>query len=160
VTRRFQLELAGLRQAGLLRPLLPIAAFELGNLATTLLILRATTVLHTSGRSLAAATTLAIVIYAGHNPFAAVIAYAGGDWIDRSGPRVASSQASTFTLSTRWRLCLTARSSATCPPTSRSPTKRFAQSRRWTSTTSMMPEEPALPSVIAFVRGEEARWQI
>ncbi len=89
VPRRLQLELGGLREAGLLRPLLPIAAFELGNMATTLLILRATTVLHTSGRSLAAATTLAILIYAGHNLFAAVIAYAGGHWIDRSGPRVA-----------------------------------------------------------------------
>ena len=42
VRRRVRLELAGLREAGLLRPLLPIAAFELGNMATTLLILRAT----------------------------------------------------------------------------------------------------------------------
>lgn len=57
--RRFQPELAGLRDAGLLRPLLPIAAFELGNMATTLLILRATTLLHGQGRSLAAATSLA-----------------------------------------------------------------------------------------------------
>ncbi len=88
VRRRFRLELRGLRQAGLLRPLLPIAAFELGNMATTLLILRATTLLHHGGRSAAAATSLAILIYAGHNLFGSFVAYGGGHWIDRAGPRV------------------------------------------------------------------------
>ena len=86
--RRFRLELGGLREAGLVRPLLPIAAFELGNMATTLLILRATTLLHGHGRSVAAATSLAVLIYAGHNLIAAVVAYAGGHWIDRAGPRL------------------------------------------------------------------------
>lgn len=89
VRRRFRLDLGGLREAGLLRPLLPIAAFELGNMATTLLILRATTLLHGHGHSLAAATTLAVLIYAGHNLFGSLVAYAGGHWIDRAGPRVA-----------------------------------------------------------------------
>jgi len=88
VRRRFRLELAGLRDAGLLRPLLPIAAFELGNMATTLLILRGTGLLHSHGRSIAAATSLAVLIYAGHNLFASIVAYLGGHWIDRTGPRL------------------------------------------------------------------------
>jgi MFS family permease len=72
----------------MLRPLLPIAAFEIGNMATTLLILRGTGLLHTHGRSVAAATSLAVVIYAGHNLLASITAYAGGHWIDRTGPRL------------------------------------------------------------------------
>jgi MFS family permease len=87
--RRFRLELGGLRDAGLVRPLLPIAAFELGNMTTTLLILRATALLHVHGRSIAAATSLAVLIYAGHNLFASLVAYGGGHWIDRAGPRAA-----------------------------------------------------------------------
>ncbi len=86
--RRFRLEFGGLRQAGLLRPLIPIAAFELGNVATTLLILRATTLLHHGGRSAAAATSLAVFIYAGHNLFGSFVAYGGGHWLDRAGPRI------------------------------------------------------------------------
>ncbi len=88
VRRRFRLHLSGLREAGLLRPLLPIAAFELGNMATTLLILRGTDLLHTHGRSVAAATSLAVLIYAGHNLCASVVAYFGGHRIDRTGPRL------------------------------------------------------------------------
>lgn len=87
--RRIRLELRALRESGIARPLLPIAMFELGNMATTLLILRATTLLHHGGRTLAAATTLAILIYAGHNLFATFVAYGGGHWIDRSGARLA-----------------------------------------------------------------------
>lgn len=93
VPRRVRLELRGLREAGLLRPLLPIAAFELGNMATTLLILRATSLLHTHGRSIAAATSLAVLMYAAHNLFASATAMGGGHWIDRAGPRVAFSTA-------------------------------------------------------------------
>lgn len=85
---RPRLELAALREAGMLRPLIPIAAFELGNVATTLLILRATTLLHHDGRSIAAATSLAVFIYAGHNLFGSFVAYGGGHWLDRAGPRV------------------------------------------------------------------------
>jgi MFS family permease len=86
--RRVRLELAGLREAGIARPLIPIAAFELGNVATSLLILRATTLLHHGGRSIAAATSLAVLIYAGHNLFGSFVAYGGGHWLDRAGPRV------------------------------------------------------------------------
>jgi MFS family permease len=88
VARRARLELRGLRDAGALRPLLPIGAFELGNVATTLLILRATTLLHHGDRSITAATSLAVLIYAGHNLVAALVAYGGGHWLDRAGPRI------------------------------------------------------------------------
>ncbi|HEX5496284.1 MAG TPA: MFS transporter [Mycobacteriales bacterium] len=83
----FRWHFAGLRESGLLGPLLPIVLFEFGNLATTLLILRATQLLHTGGRTAAAAASLAILIYAAHNAVGALIAYAGGHWIDRAGPR-------------------------------------------------------------------------
>ena len=86
--RRARLDLRGLRAAGLARPLVPIAAFELGNVATSLLILRATTLLHHGGRSVATATSLAVLIYAGHNLFGSFVAYGGGHWLDRAGPRV------------------------------------------------------------------------
>jgi len=57
-------------------------------MATTLLILRATTLLHHGGRSTAAATSLAVLIYAGHNLVASFVAIGGGHWLDRAGPRV------------------------------------------------------------------------
>jgi MFS family permease len=85
---RARLQLGGLRRAGLLGPLLPVAMFECGNVATTLLILRATQLLHSGPRSVAAAASLAILIYAAHNAIAAMIAYAGGHWIDRIGARL------------------------------------------------------------------------
>ena len=85
--RRSALNLRQLRQAGLMRPMLPIIFFECGNTAVTLLILRATQLLHSDGRSLVTATSLAIVIYAGHNMAAASAALTGGRWIDRSSPR-------------------------------------------------------------------------
>jgi MFS family permease len=83
---RARLELGSLRRAGLFRPLLPVAMFELGNVTTTLLILRATGLLHHGSRSLTAAASLAILIYAAHNVVAAVTALVGGGWIDRGGP--------------------------------------------------------------------------
>lgn len=86
--RSFRFDFSGLRNSGLARPFVPIAFFEFGNMASTLLILRATQLLHSDGRSLVAATSLAIVIYAAHNAFAAGVSLAGGHWIDRSGPRV------------------------------------------------------------------------
>jgi MFS family permease len=88
VVRRLRFNLAGLREAGLVRALTPVAMFELGNVATTLLILRATELLNGGGRSLAAATSLAILLYAGHNLVASLVAYGGGHWIDREGPRL------------------------------------------------------------------------
>ena len=87
--RRARLELRALFGAGIGRPLVPIVFFELGNCATTLLILRATHLLQHGGRSLTAATSVAVLIYAAHNLFGAGIAYAGGHWIDRTGPRAA-----------------------------------------------------------------------
>jgi MFS family permease len=57
IRARVHVQLRALRSSGLMRVLLPIAAFELGNMATTLLILRATDLLHTDGRSLAQATS-------------------------------------------------------------------------------------------------------
>jgi MFS family permease len=85
--RTFALNLRALRRAGLARVLTPVALFELGNLATTLLILRATDLLHTGARSLTAATSLAILLYAAHNAAAAVAAFGGGHLADRLDPR-------------------------------------------------------------------------
>jgi len=82
-----RLELGSLRRAGLFRPLLPVALFELGNITTTLLILRATQLLKHGGRSPTAAASVAILLYAGHNLTAAIVAPAGGTWTDRQGPR-------------------------------------------------------------------------
>jgi MFS family permease len=82
-----RLELGALRRAGMVRALAPVALFELGNIATTLLILRATELLATGDRSLTAATSLAILLYAGHNVTATIAALLGGRWLDRAGPR-------------------------------------------------------------------------
>jgi MFS family permease len=88
--RTLSLNLRGLGRAGLARTLTPVALFELGNLATTLLILRATDLLHAdgTGRSVTAATSLAILLYAGHNATATVAALAGGQLADRIDPRM------------------------------------------------------------------------
>jgi MFS family permease len=83
-----RLAFGALRHAGLLRPLTPVALFECGNLASTLLILRATQLLHDGPRTAAAAASLAILIYAAHNAVGALVAYGGGHWIDRAGPRL------------------------------------------------------------------------
>jgi MFS family permease len=83
--RRF--EFGALRDAGMLRALLPVALFEFGNVATTLLILRSTQLLTSPERTVTAATSLAILIYAGHNVVATVASLAAGRWFDRAGPR-------------------------------------------------------------------------
>ncbi|MGH8890091.1 MAG: MFS transporter, partial [Acidothermaceae bacterium] len=87
-TQRRRLHFSGLRGSGLGRPLLPIAMFEFGNIATTLLILRSTQLLTGGGRSASAAASLAILIYASHNAFGSAVALFAGRWIDRAGPRV------------------------------------------------------------------------
>lgn len=87
VTRR-RLHLAELRDAGMLRALAPVALFECGNIATTLLVLRATQLLTTAGRPVAAATSLAILIYAAHNVVAAVASLIAGRWYDHTRPWV------------------------------------------------------------------------
>jgi hypothetical protein len=58
-----RLALPALRDAGILRALLPVALFECGNIATTLLILRATQLFTSPQRSITSATSLAILIY-------------------------------------------------------------------------------------------------
>jgi MFS family permease len=59
--RTLSFNLAELRHAGLARALAPAALFELGNLASTLLILRATDLLHTGFRHLSEPTESADV---------------------------------------------------------------------------------------------------
>jgi len=88
IKRKVKIEFGALKEAGLLPRLLPIVFFELGNIATTLLILRATELLYADGRSLTAAASLAIIIYAAHNAFGALVALFGGRWIDKAGPMV------------------------------------------------------------------------
>jgi MFS family permease len=86
--RTLSFHLGELWQAGLPRALAPAALFELGNVATTLLILRATNLLHSDGRSLTAATSVAILLYAAHNGVAALASLAGGQLADRVSPRL------------------------------------------------------------------------
>ncbi len=81
--RTLALNLGELRHAGLARTLTPVALFELGNVASTLLILRATDLLQVGGRDLTSATSLAILLYAAHNAAATVAALAGGQLADR-----------------------------------------------------------------------------
>jgi MFS family permease len=85
---RQRFEFGALRDAGMLRALLPVALFEFGNVATTLLILRSTQLLTSTQRTVTAATSLAILIYAGHNVVATGASLAAGRWYDRAGPRM------------------------------------------------------------------------
>jgi hypothetical protein len=62
----------------------PIAGFEGGNLATTLLILRATELL-TPGAGVDQATRTALLPYAGHNIAAALVSIPAGRAADRWG---------------------------------------------------------------------------
>lgn len=91
--RTLSLNLGELRRAGLGRVLTPVALFELGNVATTLLILRGTDLLHTGsghghGRDITTATSLAILLYAAHNAAATVASLGGGQLADRLNPRL------------------------------------------------------------------------
>jgi MFS family permease len=76
-----------LHSAGLTKVLTAPTLFELGNIATSLLILRATDLLHHDGRSLASATSIAVLLYAAHNLAATVTALVAGRLIDAGGPR-------------------------------------------------------------------------
>lgn len=69
----------------MLRALLPVALFEFGNIAATLLILRAAQLFASPVRSLTAATSLAILVYACHNIAAALASLMAGRWFDRAG---------------------------------------------------------------------------
>jgi MFS family permease len=85
--RTLSFNFAELWRARLARTLTPAALFELGNVATTLLILRATDLLHADGRSLATATSIAILLYAAHNAAAMLASLAGGHLVDRVSAR-------------------------------------------------------------------------
>lgn len=85
VKERFQFKIGELRREGLAGPLLPVVLFECGNIATTLLILRASQLLQSQG--VGGAASVAILIYAAHNACAALVALAGGAWLDKVGPR-------------------------------------------------------------------------
>jgi MFS family permease len=70
------------------RLLLAISAFEVGNVAATLLILRTTELLQpTKGRQ--AATQLALALYVGYNTAATLVSFPAGKLGDRFGPRIA-----------------------------------------------------------------------
>jgi len=86
--RTLSFSLRELWHAGLPRALTPTALFELGNVATTLLILRGTDLLHANGRSLTAATSIAVILYATHNAAATLASLGGGQLADRLNPRV------------------------------------------------------------------------
>ena len=83
--RAVSLDLRGLHAAGLTRPLMPVVMFEVANVSTTLLILRASDLLAHGGRGIVSATSLAVLLYAGHNAVAAGASFAAGHWIDRAG---------------------------------------------------------------------------
>ena len=62
-----------------------IGAFEVGNVAATLLILRATDLLE-AGRGHDSAVQAAILLYAAYNTSATLTAWPGGRWVDGGGP--------------------------------------------------------------------------
>ncbi len=84
---RLSFNLGELRRSGVARALAPVAFFELGNLATTLLILRATDLLASGGRSATAAASLAIFFYAAHNAAASLASLLAGQLVDKVGAR-------------------------------------------------------------------------
>lgn len=76
-----------MRTPGPFRRLLAgMGLFGLGNFSTTLLVLRATQLLH-HGRSNAHAAALAVLLYAAHNGANALAAYPAGTVADRTGRR-------------------------------------------------------------------------
>jgi MFS family permease len=87
IRRRVHLEIGSLREAGIVRALAPVTLFELGNCATTLLILRATALL-SPGRSVGDAAAVAVLLFAAHNLVASALSYPAGRVVDRRGPRV------------------------------------------------------------------------
>ena len=69
------------------RLLAGVGLYGLGNFSATLLILRATDLLHRDGRSVADAAAIAVLLYAVHNAANAGIAYPAGAIADRIGRR-------------------------------------------------------------------------
>ncbi len=94
-----RLNLGELRAAGLFVPLVPVALFELGNLATTLLILRATGVFGAHGAGATHAASLAVLLYAGYNVVAMLTSLVAGTLVDRFSARwVVAGAATAFVL--------------------------------------------------------------
>lgn len=87
VAGKARLHLSAIRESGIARALAPVACFEFGNVAATLLILRATQLLTGHGRTPSQAASVAILIYAAHNVSASVLSLGAGRWVDRVGPR-------------------------------------------------------------------------
>ena len=73
---------------GIGRALIPIGAFEAGNVATTLLILRGNQILEATGMTVSTAVAVTILIYAAHNAIASIAALVGGALVDRWGGRI------------------------------------------------------------------------
>ena len=69
------------------RLLLGVGLYGLGNFSATLLILRATDLLHDGGRSTADAAAIAVLLYAAHNAANSLFAYPAGVLADRFGRR-------------------------------------------------------------------------
>lgn len=82
--RALRLQVRPVLRGRLGRLFLAISAFEIGNAAATLLILRATDLLQ-PGRSHTSAVNLALVLYAGYNLAAVVASFIGGRLGDRRG---------------------------------------------------------------------------
>ena len=64
-----------------------VGLYGLGNFSATLLILRATSLLASTGRSTERAAAMAVLMYAAHNTSNAVAAYPAGATVDRAGKR-------------------------------------------------------------------------
>ncbi len=81
------------------RVLAGFTAFEVGNVAATLLILRATDIL-TPGRGLHGATQIGIALYVGYNIAATITSFPAGGLSDKLGRRgpllVTAAEAATF----------------------------------------------------------------
>jgi MFS family permease len=83
--RPIRLRVRPVLAAGLGRLLAAVAAFEVGNVAATLLILRATELL-SAGRGRQAAASLALLLYTGYNAAATAASVPAGRLTDRHGP--------------------------------------------------------------------------
>ena len=69
------------------RLLFAVGLYGLGNFSATLLILRATDLLHAHGRSTTDAAAIAVLLYAAHNAATSIFAYPAGAAADRLGRR-------------------------------------------------------------------------
>lgn len=77
-----------LRGTGLGRALVPVALFEAGNVAATILILRGNELLLGAGYTWPAAVAMTTILYAAHNAAAAGMSSMAGAVIDRRGTRL------------------------------------------------------------------------